>query len=403
MKFAHLADCHIGAWRDPQLKVLMIDAFVSAITTCINKKIDFVLISGDLFNTALPSIDDLKMTVKHLRRLQDNHIPVYMIAGSHDYSPSGKTMIDVLEEVGLVTNIVKGSVHEDKLRLQIFEDPKTKAKIAGMLGKRGQLEKTFYESLDTEHLEAEKGFKIFLFHSAIRELMPKEFALMDMQELSSLPKGWNYYAGGHIHIIKEHNEKNYPHVVYPGPLFPASFSELEKLGNGGFFIYDDGKIIREEITLKKIFHIAVDANHRSPEEVEEEINETIAKKEFADTIVLLKIAGVLKTGKTTDIHFREIFHSIMQQGAYFIVKSTTKLLSSEFEEIHIDEKNLEDTQDSIIKEHLGQVKVTGLDVDKEFALIKKLLSAFEEEKHEGEKVYEYEDRVRKIGDKILEL
>ncbi|MFA5797192.1 MAG: exonuclease SbcCD subunit D [Candidatus Woesearchaeota archaeon] len=403
MKFAHLADCHIGAWRDPQLKILMIDAFVNAISTCITKKVDFVLISGDLFNTALPGIDDLKMTVKHLCRLKDNNIPVYIIAGSHDYSPSGKTMIDVLEEVGLVTNVVKGTVHENKLQLKVFEDPKTKIKIAGMLGKRGQLEKAFYESLDIEKLEKEKGFKIFLFHSAIRELMPKEFALMEMQELSSLPKGWNYYAGGHIHIIKEHSEKNYSNVVYPGPLFPASFSELEKLGNGGFFIYEDGKITREEINLKNIFRISIDANHRSPEEVERELNEKIAKKEFVNTIVLLKVFGVLKTGKVTDIHFREIFRSIYTQGAYFIVKSTTKLLSSEFEEVKIDEKNLEEAEDAIIKEHLQQVKVTGLDKDKEYALIKKLLLAFEEEKHEGEKVYEYEDRMRKVGDKILEL
>ena len=56
MKFAHLADCHIGAWRDPKLRDVSIKAFVKAIDTCIDQHMDFILIAGDLFNTSLPSV-----------------------------------------------------------------------------------------------------------------------------------------------------------------------------------------------------------------------------------------------------------------------------------------------------------------------------------------------------------
>ena len=109
MKFAHMADCHIGGWREPVLREASIKAFVKAIDTSLEKNIDFLIISGDLFNTSLPAIDSLKTAVEKLKELRDKDIPVYIIAGSHDFSPSGKTMIDVLEKAGLVTNVVKGT------------------------------------------------------------------------------------------------------------------------------------------------------------------------------------------------------------------------------------------------------------------------------------------------------
>src|SRR3989338_1319341 len=112
MKFAHLADCHIGAWRDPKLRAVSNKAFEIAIDKCIEEKVDFVLISGDLFNTSLPSIDSLRIAAAKFRELKDNDIPVYAIAGSHDFSPSGKTLIDVLESAGLLVNVVKGRIVE---------------------------------------------------------------------------------------------------------------------------------------------------------------------------------------------------------------------------------------------------------------------------------------------------
>src|SRR3989338_3984488 len=107
MKFAHLAYCHIGSWRDPKLKDISTIAFNKAIDKCIEEKVDFILIAGDLFNTSFPRIENLKTVVSTLKQLKDKNIPVYIIPGSHDYSPSGKTMLDVLENAGLFVNVVK--------------------------------------------------------------------------------------------------------------------------------------------------------------------------------------------------------------------------------------------------------------------------------------------------------
>ena len=100
MKFAHMADCHLGGWRHPKMRELSFKYFEEAISRSIKKNVDFILISGDLFNTSLPGVDILKATVKKLKELRNNGIPVYIIAGSHDYSVSGKTFLEVLEKAG---------------------------------------------------------------------------------------------------------------------------------------------------------------------------------------------------------------------------------------------------------------------------------------------------------------
>ncbi len=234
-----MADCHVGSWRDPKMRDVNFDSFSRAIDICLERKVDFVLIAGDLFNTSLPGIDGLKLVVKKLKKLKDSGIRVYAIAGSHDYSPSGKTMIEVLESAGLLVNVVKGDVVDNKLRLRFTIDEKTGAKITGICGKKGMLDRKLYEDLIRDNLENEKGFKIFMFHTALSEFKPKELDHVDVAPLSLLPKGFGYYAGGHVHYVKEFKEKGYGDIVFPGPTFPNDFREIEQLQHGGFYIYDD--------------------------------------------------------------------------------------------------------------------------------------------------------------------
>ena len=291
MKFAHLANCHNGSWRDPKLRDISTKAFVKAIDACIEKNVDFILISGDLFHTSLPSIDRLKTTVIKLRELKDKKIPVYIIAGSHDFSPSGKTMLDVLENAGLLVNVVKGDVIENKLKLNFTIDEKTGAKITGMLGKKGGLEKSQYEDMIKEHLEKEEGYKIFLFHSLLTELKPKELEKVDSQPLSLLPKNFNYYAGGHPHIVKDTKIEGYGTIAYPGPLFPNNFKELEDLGNGGFYIIEDEKIEWNPIQIYNTHNIKLNCDHKTPEEITQDIMDEIKDKEFINTIVTIRLDG----------------------------------------------------------------------------------------------------------------
>jgi len=402
MKFAHLADCHIGSWRDPKLHSIGTRAFTRAVDRCIEEEVDFIIIAGDLFNTSFPAIDSLKTTTKKLKQLKDNKIEVYIVPGSHDFSPSGKTMLDVLENAGLLVNVVKGEIVNKKLRLRFTVDKKTGAKITGMLGKRGMLEKSYYGDLDRRNLEKEKGFKIFVFHTAITEFKPKELELMASSPVSLLPKGFDYYAGGHVHTVFQRKENGYGLIAYPGPLFPNSFKELEDLGRGGFYIYENGNLKFEPVQILNTFHINIDCNHKTPEKVQEEILDKIKDKELNNTIVTIRLSGVLEVGKPSDIDFRKVFEKLYEKSAYFVMKNTNKLSGKEFEEIKIERASIEELETDLIKEHLGQIKVDNLDVKKEEELTKRLIDVLSAEKQEGERNIDFEKRVKDNVFKILE-
>ena len=403
MKFAHMADCHIGSWRDPKLKDTSTHGFIKAVDKCIKEKVDFILIAGDLFNTSFPRLDNLKSVVSKFKQLKDLGIPVYIVPGSHDYSPSGKTILDVLEEAGLFVNVFKGSVEDGKLKLKFTIDKKTGAKITGMLGKRGALERLYYEKLILDNLEDEEGYKIFIFHSGIDELKPKEMENILSQPLSLLPRGFDYYAGGHVHIVDDKQIEGYGRIAYPGPLFPNSFAELEKLERGGFFIVDNNNPRWEPIQIYNVYKIDKDCNHKTPEQIKNEILNEVKTKEFNNTIVLIRLHGVLESGKPSDINFKEIFEAIYNRSAYFVMKSSHAVVSKEFEEIKSDAKNVEDVESFLIKEHLGQIKLDNLTKEKEENLVKSLMEILSKEKQEGETVPDFEKRVKEEIGKILEM
>jgi hypothetical protein len=394
MKFAHLADCHIGGWREDKLRELSIETFRRAIDICIEKNTAFILIAGDLFNTALPNIELLKETASILRKAKDNDIDIYIIPGSHDFSTSGKTMIDVLEKAGLLENVMK--FKDNKLQ---FTTDKTNVKITGLLGKKGGLEITDYENLDKKHLEKESGFKIFMFHTALTEFKPKDLEKMDSMPVASLPKNFNYYAGGHPHyIFNKKHEKGL--LTYPGALFPNNFKELEEFKNGGFYIVDD-KLNLEyiPIKIKEINSYLINANDKTPEEVEREILSNI--KDFNDKILTLKIEGTLKTGKPSDIKFKDIFSKF--KDAFIILKNTNKLTTKEFEELKLETGNVEDIEKNIIEKHLQQIKIKNLTKKQEEKLVHDLIDALDKEKHEGEKNVDFENRLIKDLLKVLDL
>ena len=397
-----MADCHIGSWRDPKLKDISTKAFIMAVDTCIKEGVDFVLISGDLFNTSLPGIDSLKEATNKFRELKDKGIAVYVIPGSHDFSPSGKTMLDVLEKAGLFVNVVKGEEVDGKLKLKFTVDEKTGAKITGMLGKRGMLEKKYYDKLIKEDLENEEGYKIFMFHSALNEFKPKDLEHVDTYSVSLLPKNFNYYAGGHVHYVFDRNVEGYGLITYPGPLFPNSFKELEELKKGGFYIVEDGKLDWKPIQVYGVHSIKIDCNNKTAEEIYDELLEETKDREFVDTIVTIRLFGVLKNGKPRDIDFKDIFSKFYDKQAYFVMKNTTKLATKEFEEIKIEKKSVDDIEIDLIKEHLGQIKLKDLDIDKEKELTRNLMKVLSLEKDEGERVFDFEKRVSEEVDKVLE-
>jgi DNA repair exonuclease SbcCD nuclease subunit len=400
MKFAHLSDVHIGSWRDNKMRDISTNAFVRAIDMCIAMNIDFILISGDLFNTSLPTIDRLKIVVEKLQDVKNKGIAVYVIAGSHDFSPSGKTMLDVLESAELFVNVVKGFVENEKLHLSFTVDKKTGAKITGMLGKKGLLDKYYYQALSLEELEKEDGFKIFMFHTSVTEFKSSELELMDSIPLSYFPKGFDYYAGGHVHEIFQCSKKDYGLFAYPGALFPSNFRELEKYKCGGFYVYENNAANYHPVMLYDAVSFEFNCEDKTVEEIHSTMLQELNNRNVRDKIVTLRLFGKLLHGKISDIDFRMIFQLLYDKGAYFIMKNITKLTSKEFISVITEFKDNKNIEETIINENLGNL-YEPLFVGKEKSIILQLLLSLSTEKLDGERSADFDERIKKDMFNIL--
>ena len=100
--------------------------------------------------------------------------------------------------------------------------------------------------------------------------------------------------------------------------------------------------------------------------------------------MLLRIAGVLKEGKSSDINFKVISEKF--KDSFVFLKNTTKLSSKEFLDLEVKEGEISDVEGEIIKEFKS-------DYDEEF--IVNLMNALDKEKDEGEKNVDFERRLLK--------
>lgn len=399
MKFAHMSDCHLGGWREPLLKETCMQCFDRAIDACINEKVDLILISGDLFDTSRPAIDIMERAVSKLKEAKDASIQVYVTEGSHDFSPTGKTMLRVLEKTGLFIRVSKGKVTEEgKLRLSFVTDEKTGAKITGLIGRMGILEREIYQNLDRESLEKEKGFKIFMFHTGLDELKPKMFKQAEGMPVSLFPKGFQYYAGGHIHKHSEDDWKDYGKIVFPGPIFPTDFRELESLECGGFYIVteDGGKLKAEwkKLDLCDVLKLKVNVDGKAPEGVENEITKRLEEEDVEGKIVLLRVDGTLASGRPSDINFRRLISSLLERGAKLVKKKTSGLSTKEYEEIKVISTSKEDLEDRLIREHAGQHKLGKFNNEELVELTKNLMKVLAEDKKTDETNRDYNERIK---------
>jgi hypothetical protein len=403
-KFAHIADCHIGANRDPVLEKLELAAFSRAMETCVQEHVDFVLISGDLFHANLPDMHVANEAVKKMKMVRDAGIPIYVIYGSHDYSPNATSIIDILDSTGLIKKVVKGEVVDGKLRLEVFTDPKTKAKLVGISGRKAGLEKNYFEILDREGLEAEQGFKIFAFHSAVSELKPELLAQMESIPVSLLPKGFDYYASGHVHKRTESGFPGYDRVVFPGTLFAGYPRDLEDTAKGeqrGFYIVYFDDIVQDvkfiEVSMCGFEYFEYDVTDKNSVQARKALLEKLGNIEVKDKIAVVKIKGTLSGGKTSEVSSSEIRDLLKDNGALDVIVNRYGLSSADYTAVTVMGEDIPAVESRLLRENIGAVKVSveELKADKGAKLAVELLKILRQEQRVNETKKDYEERVQK--------
>ncbi len=413
VKFAHLADCHLGAWRNEKLNTLGYIAFETAINKIIEENVDFVIISGDLFDVSNPKVDVIDLAVKELKKLRDHEIPVYGVMGSHDFSPSNKTIIRPLITAGLFNNVSRGELLPNgKLKLKFTIDPKTNIKLVGLRARKRSLEIEDYRNLSRDNLEKEQGIKVFILHTMLSELKPIEFKDMASAPKSLLPSNFHYYAGGHLHktVPRELREENLieitnkTKIIYPGALSPTNFRELEQYKYGGFCIISgdiehntqkaDFNVQFIPLKIKCVISIDFNCDNKTSLQVQNMLKEKLENLNVKDKVVTLRIYGRLSSGKPYEIKTNEISLLLKKNNAYEILINKVALFSKEYTSVRVPTgKSNEEIENILIHEHVQKINIKNVSKKDLENKIHNLLSIIGKEREEGTKVKEYDDNL----------
>jgi len=229
VRFIHTADLHLDTpfkglsrWNSDlakKLKDATFKSFKNIIDLCSDRRVDFLIISGDIFDSENKSLTAQLRFVTELKSLSGKGIPVYFTCGNHDHLKSWLDSVDLPE-----------NVHRfDSSGVQFQTFKKGDAAIADIHGI------SFNEKAVSRNLAAEfrlapdpAPISIAVLHGTIGNPGPHEnYAPFSREDVTG--KGFDYWALGHIHKKRVISASN-PAIFYPGNPQGRDFGEQGEKG-----------------------------------------------------------------------------------------------------------------------------------------------------------------------------
>lgn len=304
VKFLHVSDTHLGKrnYKLVEREKDFFRVFKQIVSLALEKKVDFIVHSGDLFDVGTPSHSVIIRCVKELNRLKKHGIPVFIVPGSHDMHLD-TTIISLLEAVGLVTNLAHPRyrrVEKGKLLLsgEVFKG----VFLCGVEGRRARI-RDLFNNLKIVWPE-NFNFSIFVFHHTISDVST---LIMDIPT-SSLPKGFDYYAAGHWHGVWDKDK-----IHYPGSTEFCSLTEMKTSDSKFVNLVENGVITKIKLNTRRIIRKTVNVNGLSPREATEKCLTKISEKGNGE-LLILELEGTLRTGTKGEINKLLINEESVKKG-----------------------------------------------------------------------------------------
>jgi len=213
--FIHTADLHLDSpfsgisENNQDLSERLVNATFEAYDTiidiCIEKEVDFLLIAGDVYDSANKSLYAQLRFISGLKKLSAKGIQAIIAHGNHDPLNGWSATLDWPENV----HIMSGDI------IDTFQPEIDNTHVVTIVG-TSYLEQHIWTNLAQKFPKRENNaiFTIGLLHCMVGSSTEHDpYAACTMQDLKDLD--YDYWALGHIHVPSVINETN-PVVVYSG-------------------------------------------------------------------------------------------------------------------------------------------------------------------------------------------
>jgi len=298
--FVHAADLHLG-YAQYNLDVRRKDfnnVFGELVDKTIELNPDFMIIAGDIFEHARPSNSTLEAAITNFRRLKDAGIPVLAVDGSHDSAPNliTSTILNPLDSAGLIWYLPRheGACWRNE-KCYVYGIPNFRT------ARKTQEELPVF--LEKNKPVPDKSlFNILVFHMALDIPAIKPPKMEAEASPESIPKGFNYYAGGHIHKPYRSSFKN-GLLVYSGGTETASYDEAKN--KKGFYhvqVNKNGKPKLERVKLetpRKFIILEQTYTGLTPSKIIKAVVQLVKENDESEAIIVPVIKGMLpaETGR----------------------------------------------------------------------------------------------------------
>ncbi len=245
-RFMHFSDTHLGN-REYMMDLREEDfyeAFNEAVDIALEERVDFIIHSGDLFDTWGPSNRALSELKDSMLRLKEKGIRTYMVMGDHDRPRrTDYPAASIFDFLGLTL------MGADDLDTLYIEDSDTFiAGISNMKGSRRDSLPQMYARADL--LAKEHRNSILISHQGVSGYTHPED--VQIQEID-LPGSFAYLAFGHVHV-SSYRARPTP-FSYAGSTEINSGSEIEPFLRDGKGVnvvdIDNGEVSFSRRRLKR--------------------------------------------------------------------------------------------------------------------------------------------------------
>lgn len=340
MKILHCSDLHLGrrpvGGPNSEFSNIRYDDYFNAFRKIaeysIDKNIEVMMISGDVFDKKEIRPDVLSNAMDIFKMITDAGTEIFLIEGNHD-----KGFLD--QETWL-----KYVAREDKIKFldsykfeggnRVFEPEEYGGFNFYGLGYPGSLVNDIMEGL-ADNISGENN--IIMVHTDL-DVSGQEFfpGLVKKEIVDKFKDKCTYIAGGHIHFYHKYPKEN-PFFFVPGC---PEYWDIKEKKDRGFIVFDTQTGTHEFISSEGFRRKKIDLKYRVDEETSEEFKSNL------DTFIEAKVADVSDNAPLITlelyvenprfgIYTEEIENLVEKQGA---LKSSVSINRTKPENMGTDKK-----------------------------------------------------------------